>query len=43
MREATPTLRAMFKRRADLGYAVALGLGLAAISFGLAAVIDLIS
>lgn len=43
MREAAPTLRTLLRRRADLGYAVALGLGLAALSLGLAAVIDLVS
>jgi len=43
MREATVTLRALIRRRADLGYAIALGLALAALSLGLAAVIDLVS
>lgn len=42
MREAAPTLRALFKRRADLAFAVALGLGFAALSLGLKAVINLI-
>lgn len=42
MREATPTLRGFIRRRADLAYAIVLGLGLAAISLGLKAVFDLV-
>ena len=43
MQEATPTLRAFLKRRADLGYAIALALGFATLSLGLAALIDFVS
>jgi hypothetical protein len=43
MQESGFTRRGLFKRRADLAYAVALGLALAVVSLGLEAVIDFIS